>query len=242
MERVVSKESQRVDNLKFKQSGLDTQKADTQKEIDDSAKNFQATIETQESYEEQQSYNRATQLKLYQTIDEPTYKNILKIILRKEDETLCDVATFFMTVMLRKKLATEDEVKDTFSSYMKLKNMMQDPKLEELESLDEKAYNTRKDELVKKLALYPNDSVAQDMKSLSKLLLHFTIFTIQISTAKRNLKKGVTQLETVRKKLIDKKVELAKKVISAVDPSEVKYSDAALVKGKNALGLVFILI
>ena len=239
VERALSKEDSRLSSLKFQEQGREKSMEHLQGSIKDMTKVIEEAMEKQKDYEEEQSYNRATQMKLFQNFDQKSFKKIKDTIYDvRGDQTLKDTAALFVGLLYMKPTSNDAEIKDAFTDYKKLTGLMQDSKLEDISSVDEKEYFKVQEALSNKLSQVGNDKTAQERKNLCSLMLHYIVFTIGISMAKRNLGRATGRLEKMQKDYIDKQAEYAKKVIHAVDPEQIKLSGAAVASYKNALTLV----
>ncbi|MDR3582342.1 MAG: hypothetical protein P4L67_03660 [Candidatus Pacebacteria bacterium] len=238
VERSAKKEEARLEDLKFREQGLEGERKHIQEAIHDMSKQIEEAIEKQKEYEEEQSYNRATQIKLLQTLDQKIFKQIKAVYDKKDDSLVQEAMTLVVSLLNLKPTVGEAEIKEALTSHEKFTSMMQDSKLEDISSVDEKEYYKTQDVLTKKFEHYGSDKKNQEKKDMCSILLHYVVFTIGISMAKRNLQRAIGRLEKMQKDLITKKAELAKKVISAVDPLQIKLSGASLASYKEALNKV----
>ena len=230
-------------SLKFQEQGREKSMKHLEEVIKDMAKETEEAMEKQKEYEEEQSYNRATQMKLMQSFDQKIFKRLKDYLGNPEsDPTFKETITLFVAVLYLMPTSSDTEIKDSFSDYKKLTNMMQDPKLEDISSVDEKQYFKAQEGIVIKLAQFGNEKPQQEQKELCGLLLHYVVFTIGISMAKRNLCRAVGRLEKMQKDYTDKEAEYAKKVIHIIDPEQIRLCETALNGYKTKLGLVMCLI
>lgn len=240
MDRTTKKEDSKLADLKFKQSSLEEQKKHIENEIKTMTLDIGEAFDKQKNFEEEQSYNRATQLKLLQSFDDKLFKRIKATYETKPDEIYTRTVTLLVKVLKKPEQGGVVDVKDALSDYAKLAGMMQNPQLDVLESVDEANYSTEEAELSKRLAQYGPDTDSREKKELCNVILHFIVFTIGISKAKRNLSRGAGRIEKAQNELINKKADLAKKVISAIDPQQIQLSAAALEASKTALNIVIL--
>ena len=238
MERACKKEESRLDELKFKQQGLEGERKHISDTINDMEKEIEEAQEKQKDFEEEQSYNRATQLKLYQTFDEDAFKMFKSAIEPNPDPAVKEIVSLFVGLLYIKPSATDEQVKEAFTNFQKLTTLMKDPKLEDIPPIDEKKYFQTQDILSKKVSLFGSDKTGQERKNMCNILLHYIVFTLGISMAKRNIQRAAGRLEKMQKDYITKRAELAKKNISAVDPEQIKLCGIALATYKNTINFV----
>jgi len=212
--------------------------------VEETLKEISKAIETatnsQKNYEDEQSCNKATQLKLLQQFDNDVFTRIKKKTEPANgDRVLKSIISFLVAVINMKPTASDEEVKQAFSDFKKLKDMMQDQKLEEFTSVDEQEYLKTHDSLSLQLSQYGKDKNAQEIKELGNLILHYVVFTLTIAMAKRNIERANKQLAKMHENYINKQAEYAKKVIRTVDHEQIKLSEEAAAAYKLVLVDVF---
>lgn len=241
VERALSKEESRLASLKFQEQGREKSIKHLEEVTADMAKEIEKAADKQREYDEEQSYNKATLMKLLQSFDLKTFKKIKDELHRPETDPLVkETAVFFVSLLNLKLTATDAEIKDCFSEYKKMVEMMQDRKLEDISSVDEKQYLKTNELLKGKMMNFGNDKAQQEQKDMCSFMLHFAIFTIGISMAKRNLERGVGRLEKMQRDYTDKEAECAKKIIHVIDTQQIKLCEEAVSVYKSTVSMVLL--
>eukprot|EP00826_Nyctotherus_ovalis_P051784 TRINITY_DN6489_c0_g2_i1.p2 TRINITY_DN6489_c0_g2~~TRINITY_DN6489_c0_g2_i1.p2 ORF type:complete len:260 (-),score=105.71 TRINITY_DN6489_c0_g2_i1:183-962(-) len=241
VERALSKEESRLASLKFQEQGREKSIKHLEEVTADMAKEMEKALEKQKEYEEEQSYNKATQMKLLQSFDQKMFKKIKDELHRPEvDAIVKETVVLFVSLLNLKLTATDAEIKDCFSEYKKTVEMMQDRKLEDISSVDENQYLKTNEVLKGKMMNFGNDKAQQEHKDMCSFMLHFAVFTIGISMAKRNLERGIGRLEKMQRDYTDKEAERAKKIIHAVDIQQIKLCEEAVSVYKSTISMVLL--
>lgn len=239
VERALLKEESRLASLRFQEQGREKSVRHLEEVTADMAKETEKSQEKQKEYEEEQSYNKATQMKLLQNFDNKMFKKMKEELHRVDvDPIFKETITLFVSLLNLKETATDAEIKECFSDYKKVAGMMQEQKLEDISSVDEKQYFKVQEVLRGKLMQFGTDKAQQEQKDLCSFMLHFVTFTIGISMARRNLERGVGRLEKMQKDYIDKEAEKAKKIIHIVDPEEIRLCEEIVNTYKTTLAMV----
>jgi hypothetical protein len=237
----MTKEESRLASLKFQEQGREKSMKHLEEVTAEMAKEIEKAQEKQKQYEEEQSYNRATQMKLLQSFDQKLFKKMKEEYSHAEvDPIFKEAAVLFVSLLNLKPTATDADIKDCFSEYKKILNMMQDQKLETISSVDEKQYFKLQELLAAKLIQFGSDKVQQEKKELCSFMLHFVTFTIGISMAKRNLERGVGRLEKMQKDYTDKEAERTKKVIHVIDVEQIRLCEDSVNIYKTTIAMVFV--
>jgi len=239
VERAMTKEESRLASLKFQEQGREKSMKHLEEVTEKMAKEIEEAQEKQKQYEEEQSYNKAIQMKLLQSFDQKMFKKMKEEYHHAEaDPIFKEVFALFVSLLNLKPTATDTEIKDCLSDYKKVVNMMQDQKLETISSVDEKQYFKCQELLTGKLMQFGSDKVQQEKKDICSFMLHFVTFTIGISMAKRNLERGIGRLNKMQKDHTDKEAERAKKAIHVVDKEQIRLCEESVNIYKTTITMV----